>query len=77
MLLLSTVIIRRRPCFYGACLTKPSPQIIASERLAQAIATNSMTIKIATITGPIIGPAYFMHNSAALLLMRFVVSPML
>lgn len=31
------------------------PQIIPRERLAQAIATNSMTVKIATISGPIIG----------------------
>ncbi|NLA52249.1 MAG: MFS transporter [Alcaligenaceae bacterium] len=37
------------------------PQIIPRERLAQAIATNSMTVKIATITGPIIGGALYAY----------------
>jgi MFS family permease len=37
------------------------PQIIPCERLAQAIATNSMTVKIATITGPIIGGALYAY----------------
>lgn len=37
------------------------PQIIPRERLAQAIATNSMTIKIATITGPILGGVLYAY----------------
>lgn len=41
--------------FMGPALQSLLPQIIPKERLAQAIATNSMTIKIATITGPIFG----------------------
>ena len=41
--------------FMGPALQSLLPQIIPRERLAQAIATNSMTIKIATITGPIVG----------------------
>lgn len=37
------------------------PQIIPRERLAQAIATNSMTVKIATITGPILGGVLYAY----------------
>lgn len=52
---LALVLFGAGRAFMAPALQSLLPQIIASERLAQAIATNSMTIKIATITGPIIG----------------------
>ena len=47
--------------FMAPALQSLLPQIIPRERLAQAIATNSMTIKIATITGPIIGGVLYAY----------------
>lgn len=41
--------------FTGPALQSLLPQIVAREHLAQAIATNSMIIKIATIAGPLLG----------------------
>ncbi|QPT40222.1 enterobactin exporter EntS [Oligella ureolytica] len=42
------------------------PQIIPRERLAQAIATNSMTVKIATISGPMIGGVLYAYAGGVL-----------
>lgn len=47
--------------FMAPALQSLLPQIIPREHLAQAIATNSMTIKIATITGPIIGGVLYAY----------------
>ena len=41
--------------FMGPALQSLLPQIVPRERLAQALATNSMLMKVATITGPILG----------------------
>lgn len=41
--------------FTGPALQSLLPQIVAREHLAQAIATNSMIMKIATIAGPLLG----------------------
>lgn len=41
--------------FMGPALQSLLPQIVPRERLAQALATNSMLMKVATITGPVLG----------------------
>jgi MFS family permease len=41
--------------FTGPALQSLLPQIVAREHLAQAIATNSMIMKVATIAGPLLG----------------------
>lgn len=41
--------------FMGPALQSLLPQIVARDRLAQALAANSMLMKTATITGPVLG----------------------
>ena len=41
--------------FNGPALQSLLPQIVPRERLAQALATNSMLMKVATIIGPVFG----------------------
>ena len=52
--------------FMGPALQSLLPQIVPRDRLAQAIATNSMLIKIAVITGPILGGALYAYGGGGI-----------
>lgn len=49
--------------FMGPALQSLLPQIVPRERLAQALATNSMLMKVASITGPVIGGILYAYIS--------------
>ena len=47
--------------FMGPALQSLLPQIMPRERLAQALATNSMLMKVAAITGPVLGGVLYAY----------------
>lgn len=52
--------------FIGPALTSLLPQIVPRDQLAQAIATNSMIMRTATILGPVLGGVLYAMNGGAL-----------
>lgn len=52
--------------FIGPALTSLLPQIVPRDHLAQAIATNSMIMRTATILGPVLGGVLYAMNGGVL-----------